>query len=393
MCFNWPCKINMLNRIKYNKYKIMENYLVNSNDELVYIKSHSFSYIYKYDIEEVWKIIKDVDKIYEALKEQRSPPEYSVGNNSYTIGSKFSYYIKNFRKLNNETIKVIEEEKFKKVCWQIEDEPTENRFQMAFSLFKLTIENASLFKWDFIYDEKKGSKFKKFQLEKFQNERNNAMKRLDKYLSSNFSPSNELNLQNISQSIVLKCKLKYLWKIITNFANFQKLSPDICSDLLTVNDIKELVCKNRNSELKYANASTSLSKYNHQNEGDVFYVRFDNLKGVSYSKVKVVRSIFSEKACEYKLEIFELSGKGDKKERQKSTPTREFKFKILSIESNTLQKSISKAFLEYSIIFIKPVDSLILKAEHEKMYNVLIKLKSSLKKLLTMKSENEQKSN
>lgn len=193
-------------------------------DEMIWVKSQKLSHRFEYDIDRVWNFIKNVKRTQEAFSDVRSEPEFTKGSESYEVGSEYSFVWRNYLRLNFIVLGIIDEKDFKQQHLKIEVDITNVRYDFIYNFYRLTSDNSTLMKWEWIFEGEKGIKLTPKHIDAVMADRKFMIERFDKYLKES-----AVDLIQ-TESDLIPCEFKYLWKIITNWSIFKKIVPDICDE-------------------------------------------------------------------------------------------------------------------------------------------------------------------
>jgi hypothetical protein len=317
------------------------------------IRYQSFIYHFSQNIEFVWDFLKDVKKTYQVLSNLRSAATFTKGSNSYELGAEFEVTWVNYRRLYNKVEKVEESDFQKILVLQIHSEPTYQNFKIIYNLFRVSVDDSTVFKLEFKY-EGDGLRILKEEQDRITEERLEMMKRIENYLKS----------FGITQfeSITLNCKLKHIWKIITNWKVLFKLLPEL-------------------GEECHHEPNFSLE------EGKTFQVFWNKEKGI-ISDLKIKKIIYNEQENLFEFDIFN-NGSVKSPLVENSTdneifpkdcmeikifPKHELKFRIIKINDNFCH-------LEYRHVFLDSVNRDYVNKIAESKRKMLVNLKKALKDL------------
>jgi hypothetical protein len=313
-------------------------------EEMLNIKYQTFVYKFNQNIEVVWDFVKDMDKTYKVLSDLRSETIFTKGNNSYEVGAEFNITWGHYRRLFSKVEEVKETDFHKMLVYEIESEPTYQKFKFIYNLFKTSVDDSTILKLEFKY-EGEGLKIQKQQQEYITQERLEMMKRIENHL-------NTIEHEQF-ESITLNCRLKHLWKVITNWKVLFKLVPKVGEECIHDNDFSLEV-------------------------GKTFRVIW-SLEKCLASTMKIIKVNFDETNNLFEFSL--LNSSEDCK-----FPLQEIHFKITQINKDY-------CFLEYKHKFLDPVKKEYISKITESKRNMLTKLKKALKGLYSNFSKQTKQPN
>jgi hypothetical protein len=302
-------------------------------DEIIQLKNQIFSYHFPQNIEIVWDLLKDTNKLYELLKDVRTKAIFKKGSTSYEVCSQFDITWNNYRRLFSTVDSVKESDHHKQLIFNVSEEPLLHQYQFIYDLYKVTLSDSTALRWKFIYEGENGIKIPSTQLNQLKEEREQMMIRILDYLNNQKSSQIE--------SVSLKCNIKYLWKIITNWNLLIKLFPKMFDECIYEENFK--------LEKEYT-----------------FKVIWDKTKNlVSTMKILNVGLNVNNNCYEYHLSSFSSTN---------LIPDQEMHFKIFRISSN-------HCLLQYEHIFIDKVSKQYIEMVRSSKRVFLNKLKKNMKRM------------
>lgn len=193
--------------------------------DLLLIKKHTNSHIFKDTIQRVWYLVRDQVKTDKIFQDFRSPVKFLKGENTYEIGNEFSFLYMKEAELVFRCDEVIEEENFKKILWKVQPNQYKIKYDFVYSLYSNTLDKSTVMIWEIIY-EKEAMPIPRKLKEVDDIIRADMLGRLDYYLRKNSD-----NLFQI-ESVIINEEREKVWNIITNWSKLQKIVPTLADEVL-----------------------------------------------------------------------------------------------------------------------------------------------------------------
>jgi hypothetical protein len=190
------------------------------------ILCHNFSH----DIDTVWNFIKDIKSTFSASKSLRTDAIFKKGQESFEIGSEFSYSFKNFYQFNIVVKEVTEKDNFRKLVWLVEPEPNLGIYDYIYELYYITVEKSCYLKWTIDFHQE--IRLNKPISETIQKERQNIINLFDSYLKQN---TIENNVKQIESTLVTS-PAEPIFKLISSeifLKKFEKISKEKSGQIKT----------------------------------------------------------------------------------------------------------------------------------------------------------------
>ena len=173
LAYNHKLKSNIFIQFKMMEYK----------NETKSVKKLILCHNFSQDITTVWNLIKDIKSTFSASNSVRTDAIFKKGQQSFEIGSEFSYSFKNFYQFNIEVKEVTEKDHYRKLVWLVEPEPNLGMYDYIYELFYISVDKSCFLKWTIDFHLE--TRLNKPILEKIQQERQNIINLFDSYLKQN----------------------------------------------------------------------------------------------------------------------------------------------------------------------------------------------------------------
>ena len=257
------------------------------------------------------------------------------------MGAEFKITWNNYRSIFVRVDEVVEEEHYKRLVQNINTEPTDMEYSFVYHFYKVSIDDSTCLKLEITYEGGKGVQMKRSHMEALSQEREDMMKRFQHYFNKVYKAQCKQ-----FESLIYDCKVKDLWKIVTNWKIFKKLVPEICEEI----------------------------QHNNDNTSDNFTVVWNKTKS-KISSMKVLKSEYNENDNIYEHNLLCFNNPPE-------IPDQELHFKIIKVNN-------CMCLLEYKHVFLMNVDSESLSKVSAGKKNILLKLKNSIQKLKLKKKDDE----
>jgi hypothetical protein len=265
-----------------------------AEEQLIYVKRQSMSHMFKYDINYVWDLIKDTKKTYLVDSDLRTEAVFTMGTESYIIGSEFEYNWKGACDLKMRVVDVHETPDYKRLHLKVDLVTLKLTHDFIYHLHKVTIEKGTLLNWEFVFEGEKGIQMPRLQIETWDLEKKILIKRVDSYLAK-FKPVEKFKQ---SESIVIEYPAREVFKILSDWREFQKLVPKICDEVGYVGKPSEI---GSNLTLNWTN------------------------KKKAKCELKVTKCAFDEEKNQYEYSLIMIQA-------EPKVPDQEVHFKVLEID-------------------------------------------------------------
>lgn len=185
-------------------------------------------YTFKYEIEIVWKIFRDVFITNEMTKIFTTDTEMRCGKNSYTAGAEFSFYYLKLIKVYFRVLKVIDLPNYKKLVWKaFKSEPVNVCYYYIYEMYFDSIDDLTIIKWEIIYEKMYGFYFDNNDEKKIEKLKAD-MKDILNLINNNIEIIQSNNPSSVNyQSIFVKNDFEAIFKLILNLKKMIEIIPEI----------------------------------------------------------------------------------------------------------------------------------------------------------------------
>lgn len=314
----------------------MEESLIqfNQGDKYFTLKSY---YIFKFKIEQVWKIISHPAKLLLSLGEWVDKLKYTEDNQikelifeeemKFKKNSILSFRWKSIFQCKHDIKEIIETDFYKKIIFDsYAIYPFFIKYQIIYNLYWDSVEENTLLIHEVVCEENN----KLFQNDQEQNikERYVMFKKIEELLK------NDLSALYQEEAIILDININQLWNIVTDWRLLKEYVPDICSEILYQGDPQELGTemkiinkeKNKNGytylrviEIVKNNQQKIKQNYNNENlsqsineedeinnlDGKEEFKAISNKKNISQNLPTIIESNYESNQYKYVLESYE----------------------------------------------------------------------------------------
>lgn len=274
------------------------------------VKSTKFQYRFKDHIERVWKFLKDFSKTFKIYQDLRSQEIFTKGNSSFEVDSEFTFVWKNKDTCNFNVFNVVDSPEKKLLHFKIFKKEKDLRIEYILNLYEVTIDKSTLFVWDCIYEEPGVWKTSE-EIEQAKSEKIEIIRRFVNLL--------RINVENLNQieSILLNHSIEKVWNIVSNWKKFHKLVPNISTEIDFIGKPEAI-------------DSIIILKWGHEDSHVSCRLKVQEKKYDASGKIYILRLLCLEKSSD--------------------NPNHEILLKLTNLDS-------THTFIEFTHIFLKPIES------------------------------------
>lgn len=198
------------------------------------------SYIFKDDIERIWKIFTTKETFLKIFGEEMDSFKYKVGD-SINQGTEFCYRWKDMLYIDMKIEQTIEKDNYKMIKFYGHRVfPIDLKFRVAFHFYWNTVEESTFYIHEVICEDPESILIYNFQNN--EEERLIMCKRVEKMLFDDYKSLNQ------TESILININLKKVWNIVTDWRIFKLFVPNIAEQVEYFGDPKK-----SNTEMKISN--------------------------------------------------------------------------------------------------------------------------------------------
>lgn len=183
---------------------------IEKQKQFIFPEKISTFYSYYYDIDTVFKALRDFEALTPYFTQMRSEVTYIKGDNCYTIDNIFTLIWYNQTILRFKVVEVIDEIYFKKINWRVFAEQWNISYNYCIEFYYITSDEATLMNFSLCYDNPENLPFTKTTLADYHRIVLESCTYWEKYLIDNGNKYEQI------ESLTINCDRKRIWQILIN---------------------------------------------------------------------------------------------------------------------------------------------------------------------------------